>query len=338
MFFLTITTFVYFAVFCKFEKLSKNEKEYIIIDNDGGSDDAMAIMMTIYELKKSNVELLGLTTVSGNTNIDNVITNNALTLQILNKSQNFPLFKGSTDSLLTGSLTDGHFGYDGLSNATFYYDRPMINLIDKKAAIALIELVKKFPKKVSLLCLGPLTNIALAFSLESKFFEYTKQLYILGGNIEAEGSTTAVSEFNFHFDPEAAYIVLKNAVCPITIIPWETLTKHSFTWDKYDELSNIKTRNGIYFKRITKILSDKRVRNRTVSGFGVGDVLLTAAFFNPESVTETKVWPATVELNGQFTRGQLVADKRYYFQYGIKFVTNMNASLIFAKLKDMLLS
>ncbi|RWS19248.1 hypothetical protein B4U80_14471, partial [Leptotrombidium deliense] len=136
-----------------------------------------------------------------------------------------------------------------------------------------------------------------------------------------------VVDFNVHFDPEAAYITLKNANCPITIIPWET--------EEYDELAQIKTKRGIFFKRITQILSDNRDRNTTEKGFTVGDLLLTTAFFYPEAIKRTQVWPATVELHGQFTRGELIPDKRLLFKTGVTFITRMSKNIVISKFKEL---
>lgn len=104
------------------------------------------------------------------------------------------------------------------------------------------------PHEISLVCIGPLTNLALAFKTYDDIRDKIKEVYVMGGNYNGEfqchswpeaaslwfffsfagvGNISSSAEYNFYTDPEAAYIVLESAKCPITIVPWEACLKES---------------------------------------------------------------------------------------------------------------
>jgi len=80
--------------------------------------------------------------------------------------------------------------------------------------------------EISIVAVGPLTNLALAMRMDPMFASKMKSLYVMGGNTEGVGNITIAAEFNFHCDPEAAFIVLKNTVVPTVIVAWELCYKH----------------------------------------------------------------------------------------------------------------
>ncbi|RWS18217.1 pyrimidine-specific ribonucleoside hydrolase RihB-like protein, partial [Leptotrombidium deliense] len=124
----------------------------------------------------------------------------------------------------------------------------------QNAVQTLNDLVRMYPKRITILCLAPLTNLAVAHLIDKQFFEFVKELYILGGNIDALGNVTPAAEFNFCFDPEAAHITLKNSQCPVTIIPWEICFYQSLPWDRYEAMISLKGDKASFFKRITQQL------------------------------------------------------------------------------------
>ena len=85
--------------------------------------------------------------------------------------------------------------------------------------MGLIQLSRKYD--LYLLCFAPLTNIALAMKIDSKFANRLKGIYAMGGNTRGIGNASIGAEFNFLADPEGAYVVLKNTKIPIVLAPWE---------------------------------------------------------------------------------------------------------------------
>ncbi|RWS02002.1 inosine-uridine preferring nucleoside hydrolase-like protein [Dinothrombium tinctorium] len=206
--------------------------DYFIIDTDAGVDDAVAIMMALdlmSQAKNSDKKLLGITCCAGNTKVDKVARNVHLTLKIMRR-MDIKIFKGCHCSIMNKYESYYYFGSDGLGNMVHKYEPLDVKVEQEHAVNALIKFVKEYPKQVSIVCIGPLTNIALASRIEPKFFELTKSLLIMGGNIDGLGNATAAAEFNFYYDPEAVDIVLTNVQCPITILPWELAYRTHISW------------------------------------------------------------------------------------------------------------
>ena len=117
---------------------------------------------------------------------------------------------------------DPFHGHDGFGD-TNHDDEPNLKCVQESehAVNALVRIVKSNPGEITLVALGPLTNVAMAMRLDSQFASNLKDLYIMGGNTEGKGNITVSAEFNFHSDPEAAFIVLENTRCPTFIASWE---------------------------------------------------------------------------------------------------------------------
>lgn len=128
-------------------------------------------------------------------------------------------------SILTTPPGDDFFGKDGLND--FYFpDPPPMSLIQPEHAVqALIRLVKANPGEITLIGIGPLTNIAMAIRLDPTFRANLKHLFILGGSIDGYGNLGAGIEFNFGIDPEATFIVFNSTddgIEPLIVFPWDT--------------------------------------------------------------------------------------------------------------------
>lgn len=144
------------------------------------------------------------------------------------------IFKGPSSSILSTNSTDMYHGEDGLGGAAHLFKDDYKNKIEEDNAIeALIKYSKKFEGKLTVLCLGPVTNLAMAQIMDTNFLGRLEHLYILGGNISGQGNSTPTGEFNFLHDPEAVHVVLTSTRCPITIVPWEPIRKHVFDWVCY---------------------------------------------------------------------------------------------------------
>jgi len=284
-------------------------KRKLIIDCDAGIDDAQAILLALSQ----DVEVLAITCVAGNTPIDKVCVNVLKVLEVCDRTD-IPVYKGATGPLLgdfKGSASHFH-GLDGLGDVEDIPHPDMSLLKSEHAVNALIRLINEHPGEITLVPIGPLTNIALACRLDPGICSKLKDVVIMGGNIEARGNTYVSAEFNFHFDVEAAHIVLNEVTSPISLVTWEVCLKHTFSWDFYDSYCGQGTKKSHFAKKITN-LSASFYKKKYV-GMGRGytscDPLAMSVAVQPEIVTkETSVY-ATLELHGQLTRGQMVVDWR----------------------------
>ena len=176
----------------------------ILIDTDPGIDDVMAIL---FALRSPELHVLGLTTVFGNHYVD-VTTRNARRVLELVGHGAIPVARGAEGPLLrryAGPPTFVH-GHDGLGDAGVAAD-PERGAHSLPAAQFIVETVMAHPGEVTLVPIGPLTNIALALKLEPRLAQAVKQVVLMGGTLLAPGNVSPVAEANIHNDPEAAALV-----------------------------------------------------------------------------------------------------------------------------------
>ncbi|XP_051563213.1 inosine-uridine preferring nucleoside hydrolase [Myxocyprinus asiaticus] len=286
----------------------------LIIDTDCGIDDAQAIMVA---LAAPNVKVLGITCCFGNTDVDNVCQNVLRVLSVCEQTQ-IPVFKGSAGSLV-GDLKPykDHFGTDGLGDVLEDRDSDIWERqIQKEHAVhAMLRLVNENQGEVSLIALGPLTNLALAVRLDPTFPQKIKDLYIMGGNMEGKGNMTPCAEFNFRMDAESAYIVLEEYTCTTHIATWEFTCRNKLSWEFFDKLVNQDTSAARFMKKITsKCWAFSRefgINNRDVlfgQGFVPYDAFAVAACVDRSVITESLECAVHVEMQGELGRGMMVLD------------------------------
>ncbi|XP_044055307.1 inosine-uridine preferring nucleoside hydrolase isoform X1 [Siniperca chuatsi] len=289
-------------------------KKQVIIDTDCGIDDAQAIMMA---LAAPNIQIVGVTCVFGNAAVENVCQNVLRVLSICER-EGIPVFQGAGGPLVGASnpLSD-HFGSDGLGDVIENKDPQWEEKIQSEHAVnAMIRLVTENQKQVSLVALGPLTNLALAVRLDPCFPQKLKDLYIMGGNMEGIGNVTLCAEFNFAKDPESAYIVLEEFLCPTYLASWEYSCRNALTWEFFEELINQDTPAAGFMKMITSkcwAYSKEAMINKRDVYFGPGfvsyDAYAMAACIDGSVVTERIECPVRVELQGSMSRGMMVLDR-----------------------------
>ncbi|XP_043702127.1 uridine nucleosidase 1-like isoform X1 [Telopea speciosissima] len=233
---------------------SKPEK--IIIDTDPGIDDSMAIFMAF---QTPEVEVLGLTTIFGNVSTAGA-TRNALLLCELAGCPGIPVAEGSSEPLKGGipSVADFVHGPDGLGNVSL--PPPKEKKIEKSATEFLVDKVSEYPGEVSILALGPLTNLALAIKRDSSFASKVKRLVILGGAFFALGNVNPAAEANIYGDPEAADIVFTSGA-NIIVVGINITTQVKLTDEDLSELRDSKGRNSHFLGELCKFYRDWHVKS-----------------------------------------------------------------------------
>ena len=185
-----------------------------IIDTDTASDDAVAIMMAAQWL---DVQIDALTTVSGNVPLPQCSLNARYTLEVC--GADVPVYDGCARPLLREPAHAQWFhGPDGMGGMN--YPEPKAA---PAAGHAVDEMLRRFgaePGEITLVTLGPLTNIAVALGREPRLAEWVKECYVMGGAANCVGNVTPAAEYNIWCDPEAARIVFHSGM-KITMIGWE---------------------------------------------------------------------------------------------------------------------
>ncbi|XP_020391794.1 inosine-uridine preferring nucleoside hydrolase-like [Rhincodon typus] len=286
-------------------------KKLLLLDLDCGVDDAQAMMMA---LAASNVHILGITCTHGNTRIENVCKNVLRVLQVCRRTE-IPVFRGAGASLLGHQLNADHYhGKDGLGDVPDPNAPGLEHIQAEHAVNAMIRIATEHAGKVTLVAIGPLTNVALAFKMDPTFPAKLRHLYIMGGNMESRGNVTMCSEFNFATDPEAAYIVLNHFACPMYIATWEYCLRQALPWEFFEEWVNQDTEKACFMKKITAHSEkfSKGKQGGTEMYFGPGflscDSFAMAAAIDESVVTEHIRYGVSVELQGSVTRGMMIVD------------------------------
>lgn len=275
----------------------------MIIDTDAGVDDAQAIMLA---LAQPDVDLLAITTLTGNVHIRQVNPNVLTILEIM--ARDVPVYAGIDRPLISEWEDAAEFhGGDGLGN---YRDRPTLTraIEAEHAVLALLRLAREYAGELTLIALGPLTNIAAAIRLDPAFPARVKQFVFMGGTIAAQGNTPIVTaEYNIWTDPEAAAITLE-AFPESTMLSWEATLAHGFPWDQFKALCAIDTVNGRFFRAISQETAERLQKTYKRPAYLLPDPLAMAITLQPELIQQSGKFYTTVELNGRHTRGQTVID------------------------------
>ena len=185
-----------------------------IIDTDTASDDAVAILMA---LQWPDVQVEAITVVFGNVPMEQGSINARYTVELCGKTT--PVYEGVKQPLLRQvSHAEFFHGPDGLGGMN--YPAPKRLAAGNNAVFELVRRFAESPGEITLVTLGPLTNIAAALTLEPNLAGWVKECYIMGGAACTVGNITPAAEYNIWCDPEAARIVF-NSGMKITMVGWE---------------------------------------------------------------------------------------------------------------------
>ncbi len=189
----------------------------IIIDTDCGIDDAIAILMAV----QNGLDVKGITTLSGNTYVDQVTENVLRILHFIDKDD-IPVFKGASRPLVSELIAGAPVhGKNGLGDVELPKSGRSHSEIP--APVAIYQIAKENPG-ITLITLGPLTNIAIALNIYPELRKLIGEIVSMGGALY-RGNITRFAEFNFYFDPEAAQFVFDSGI-PLTIVPWDPVVEN----------------------------------------------------------------------------------------------------------------
>ncbi|KAJ2373798.1 Uridine nucleosidase 1 [Coemansia sp. RSA 2607] len=187
------------------------------LDCDVGHDDAMALILSAYS---PYLKLLGVSSVYGNSSVENTTANAIRVIQAAG-IKGVKVYKGAAKPLVKTRVyaSDIH-GSSGLDGTDLLPEADMTTYLaqDENAVNAMRRAIMSSPEPVSIAAVGPLTNIALLVSLYPEVFPQIKTLAIMGGSMGI-GNTTCAAEFNIYSDPEAAHIVIHSGIKEIALIP-----------------------------------------------------------------------------------------------------------------------
>ncbi len=273
----------------------------IIFDTDFNTmgDDGQAFVMLAQSMRAGKVEVLGLTTVSGNQWVDQENADALRAVERMGMAGRIGVHPGSVYPLIhdqAGLAAEQTLFGKGYSGA-WKQPRPAPDQLkappdgfakDKRPAAVdavdfIVDSIKKSPNEVTILAVGPLTNLALAFRKNPEIVPLVKRIVFMGGAVEVPGNVTPAAEFNWWFDPEAARIVLREPIEHV-VIPLDVTDKTRFGKAVYDKVSASGTPVAALFgaEYAKTFAGDPEARAE------VWDTVATAVLLDPSLITESK--------------------------------------------------
>jgi inosine-uridine nucleoside N-ribohydrolase len=288
---------------------------HLLIDTDPGIDDALAILLA---LASPEAHIEAVTVVAGNVPVDLATANARRILGVAAPSPMPPVIRGAEAPLKRTLITAGHVhGQDGLGNLDRFvepdgrlrYPEPPPVVETRSAAEAILETVDRWGPELTVVALGPLTNLAAAAALEARRLARAGRVVVMGGAVAVSGNVTPAAEFNFFVDPEAAAQVLEAGLA-VELIP-------------LDVTRRVVLAQAVLTERLRRCPDDRIARfilDFTLHGFAFGaaqegggivlhDPLAMAVALDPSLVTFEPM-SVEVECEGKLTRGLSLADRR----------------------------
>jgi purine nucleosidase len=276
----------------------------VIIDSDTAGDDALAILLATLS---DRLDVRGVTIVAGNAEFDYEVANAKYTLEMANAAADTPVYEGARRPLLKDHETaDYVHGAGGLAGI---YPDPDVPSADEHAVSFLLDTVREDPGEVSLLCIGPLTNVALACTREPALCDLVDDVWVMGGAFDAPGNVTPAAEYNFWVDPDAAKIVLRDL--DVSVVGWGVCTESSvLRGPEIDRIADARDESAYaeLFATIAEPVREFTEREQGIDGVTQPDSLTVACCLDPEIVTEAGTYHVDVDEREGLTRGYSVAD------------------------------
>lgn len=273
-------------------------KHRVIIDTDPGVDDAFALLLA---MRSPELQIEAITPVAGNVPLDLTLPN-ALRMVEIAGHDDIPVAAGAKAPLLRRLVTAAYaHGENGLGGAVF--PEPKRKPVAESAPVFIGQIVRKYPGEVTLITLGPLTNIATALNSDNELAGMIKGVVMMGGSLSG-GNITPAAEFNIYVDPEAARIVFQSGI-PITMVGLDVTRHTSLTEDHFKTLQAAQNPVSQAAAKIARNAIDHTRSQGFLVGPNMHDSLAVAAFLNP-SLLKWKEYYVDIETTGELTAGETV--------------------------------
>ena len=272
----------------------------VIIDTDPGTDDAIAIMLA---LNSPELVVRALTVVPGNVTAAQGL-DNALRLVSLAHRCDVPVAAGAKKPFIS-ILTTGEAWHGKNGLADIQLPAPTCTVDRRWAPDLIIEMIHAAPHELSLIAIGPLTNIALAVEKDPSIVALVKDVIIMGGSISG-GNVTPAAEFNIYTDPEAAQIVFA-AGWTVTMVGLDVCDKTLLTRAKLELLAHEAEPIGRFVYAVGEFLVGKAQQSGK-TGTAMYDPLAVGVAID-STLVQTVPLHVEIETNGALTRGETVANR-----------------------------
>ena len=275
----------------------------VILDTDPGVDDALAIMLA---LSSPELDVIGICTVSGNVPLDTGTRNAQGLLQLLDRTE-IPVFAGADLPLKRDPVfaTEVH-GESGMGQAVLPEPTQKIK---GDAVDFFVQTLSDQPGEITIIAVGPLTNLALAEQRQPGTLKKAKQVIVMGGAIAETGNSTPVAEFNFYADPHAAHTVLHSGAT-LLLVPLDATRQVILSGpDIENQIAPMKTvASQFVVDAVQNVFALYRQLGREPIVY-LHDPLAVGAAIAPEFLRAETLY-IDIETSGNLTIGQVVTDRR----------------------------
>jgi inosine-uridine nucleoside N-ribohydrolase len=280
----------------------------IILDTDPGTDDAMALMLA---LNSPELDVRAITVVPGNVVAEQGL-DNALRMASLANRCDIPVAAGAQHPLFQKLVTAEFWhGKNGLANIELPPSKCKVDPL--YAPDLIIAMVHAAPREITLVPIGPLTNIALAVERDPSIVPLVKEVILMGGSISG-GNVNAAAEANIANDPEAAQIVFQ-AGWPVTMVGLDVSNKTLLTKKHLDQLAQTHGPINDFIAKIARFLIDASAKFGW-DGTAMYDPLAVGVAIDSTLVTAPAMH-VDVETRGEFTRGETLANRQGYIERNV---------------------
>ncbi len=274
----------------------------LLIDCDPGIDDAISLCLAMFD---EQLDLVAVTATEGKVSADQATRNVQAIIDTLDPPKHPRLGKAMRHESAPLVTSRKLFGRDGLGNARLDISRLQHEHTSEKL---ICDTVRAHPEELTIVCLGPLTNIARAIKRDPELSTLIGQLVIMGGSTHAMGTESATSEFNIFYDPEAAKLVF-DSLSTKTVVPLEVTRKVEFDMGILEQLPPDVCRAGQFLHNLLPHAFRAYRQHLGRETIPLHDVVALTAAIHPELFTTEEMF-GDVETRGDLTTGMTVFDRR----------------------------
>jgi len=273
----------------------------VILDVDPGIDDAVALCLALFDPR---LEVVAVTATGGNVSPQQATLNVQAIIEQLDPPR-WPRVGAASSESLPPVDSRNIMGADGLGNAALQ----VAELQHQHPAEKVIcDEVRAAPEEITIITLGPLTNVARAFQRDPGLASQVGRLIMMGGSVDCSGNITAAAEFNIFCDPQSARLVFRSATTK-TLVPLDITSRFIMTFDQFDQLPDETSRVGRLLRKILPFAFRSHRQELGLEGIYLHDAVAVLAATNPE-LFETTEMAADVETEGELTTGATIFDRR----------------------------
>ena len=275
--------------------------EKIIFDTDPGIDDALALLLIA---AAPELDLMAITVTHGNTSQEKCLSNALRLVELLGITQ-VPVARGAQEPLVKElSVAEETHGDGGLGYAVL--PEPKVKPIQESAHDLIIRLVNENPNQITLLCVGPMTNIALALLKQPQITKKIKRIVAMGGSIHYPGNSTPQSEYNVFCDPES-YEIVVNAGIDFTLVPLDVTYQCLLTTQHIEQITLARPEIKNFIKESTRFYIEFHAEYQGIQGCAINDPLAAAILIDP-TLVENRDYFLSVDLSGGPSKAKTIAD------------------------------